>query len=196
MGKGDQFERDQSRLLSLWFTDGERDDIFWRRRVRRTRESPDGKHQLGDLASDDPVGFPLTKLFNIELKSGYSKSRKGKTVKNIPWDLLDIIDYGEGRSKRDPNFVLLDFWKQTSLDAELSGRIPLLIFHRDYHSAVVCVEMNTLLLIEDHVGLPKFPTVWLNLSDYGTRLVFVREEFFLSWLRPEVVIAMYNERKS
>ena len=96
MGKGESFEREMCRYLSLWWTEVKHSDVFWRSRVRATRKSPDAKHQLGDIKSDSPEGEGLMKVFSIELKTGYSVGKKGKTIKNVPWDLLDLIDYRKG----------------------------------------------------------------------------------------------------
>lgn len=77
-GKGSQFERDTCRELSLWFTEGKRDDVFWRSAgsgaMAKTR-SKVGKNtfgQYGDVQAVDPIGQPLIDLFSIELKRGYA----------------------------------------------------------------------------------------------------------------------------
>jgi len=205
MSKGDDFERDMCHYLSLWISNGEFSwplkkaadleekaypSIFWRNRTRRTILSPDGKHQLGDIMATDPIGHPFVKLFNVELKTGYSKTKRGKRVKNIPWDLLDLIDYAAGKVG---SFVLLDFWEQTKNDAELSKRIPLLIFSRDYHVPVVCIANHMVNKINDLVG--GFINDTLQFSPYGLKrnLVFFRADDFFKWLTPEIVELLYNK---
>lgn len=77
-GKGSKFERKISNLLSLWWTDGKRDDVFWRTSgsgARATARKKTGKStvgQYGDIGALDPIGLPLIDLFTIELKRGYS----------------------------------------------------------------------------------------------------------------------------
>lgn len=85
--KGSSFEREICKRLSLAWTDGERDDVFWRTSgsgARATCRFGRGKataNQYGDICATDPVGVPLTDCFVFELKCGYGR-----------WDLLDLLD--------------------------------------------------------------------------------------------------------
>jgi len=80
MAKGSSFERDICKQLSLWWTDGKRDDVFWRTsgsgaraKVRsKTGDKTFGQH--GDVQATDPIGQPLIDLCSIELKRGYNKA--------------------------------------------------------------------------------------------------------------------------
>lgn len=192
MGKGESFERDMCRFLSLWWTEGKHNDVFWRSRVRATRRSPDAKHQLGDIKADSPEGEGLMKVFNIELKTGYSVGKKGKTVKNVPWDLLDLIDYRKGSEDLEKKQII-KFWRQTVTDAEISERIPLLIFSRDYHQPVVCISNRLMNTLENHQGRYNNRLFCYEENDCE-KLVFVRAETFFAWLNPETV-KMMGERK-
>jgi len=77
--KGSSYERDVCRQLSLWWTGGTRDDVFWRssgsgaRAKVRGRANRDTAGQHGDVAATDPIGAPLIDVFTIELKRGYSE---------------------------------------------------------------------------------------------------------------------------
>lgn len=85
--KGSSFERKICKRLSLWWTGGERDDVFWRSSQsggRATQRAKSGKRtygSYGDIAAVDPIGEPLLKLFTIELKRGRSHGH--------PEDLVD-----------------------------------------------------------------------------------------------------------
>jgi len=75
--KGAEFERKISKQLSLWWSNGERDDIFWRSQqsggratIRRKKELTTA-NQEGDLTAMHPMGQPLIDLISIELKCGY-----------------------------------------------------------------------------------------------------------------------------
>ena len=193
MGKGENFERDQCRFLSLWWTEGKHDDVFWRSRVRATRRSPDAKHQLGDIKADSPEGEGLMKVFNIELKAGYSVGKKGKKVKNVPWDLLDLIDYRKGSEDLEKKQII-KFWRQTVTDAKISERIPLLIFSRDYHQPVVCIRDSLMDEFEQHNGTYKdrylmfYPEYFTDKDELKSEcLVLCRAEAFFEWLSPETV---------
>lgn len=86
-GKGSQFERQICKQLSLWWTVGERDDIFWRSSQsggRATQRMKFGKKTFGsygDVAAVDPFGQPLLEYWTIELKRGKSHGS--------PWELLE-----------------------------------------------------------------------------------------------------------
>jgi len=88
--KGSGFERQICKDLSLWWTDGERDDVFWRTPgsgARATVRSKGGLAtygQYGDVAATDPIGEPLLKFATIEIKRGYNRA--------TPFDLLDALE--------------------------------------------------------------------------------------------------------
>lgn len=85
--KGAQFERDICRQLSLWWTGGSRDDVFWRtpqsggRATTRRKGGKETYGHYGDILAVDPIGIPLLKFMTFELKCGY----KGTS----PMDLMD-----------------------------------------------------------------------------------------------------------
>jgi len=194
--KGGGFEREQCRALSLWWTNGEDPDVFWRRRTRRTGKSKSIRYQLGDILAEDAIGAPFFETFNVELKSGYSKTRSGPRIKNIPWDLLDVVDYNERMAQNKQRAIptILGFWEQTKRDAELSNRIPLLIFKRDYHVPVVCVGKDTVVLLEQYLGPLLVWVLKLSAFRLGVELVFVRSQSFFNWLSPEVVKVIHSKR--
>ncbi len=81
--KGNAFEREVCRKLSLWWTqdekDGPRSDIFWRtsnsggRATCRTKKGQQTKNSHGDICALDPIGQPLIDLITFEVKRGYSR---------------------------------------------------------------------------------------------------------------------------
>lgn len=95
--KGPQFERDFCTDLSLWWTDGERDDVFWRtagsggRATSRSKRGKTTKNHYGDTLATDPIGQILLDTFLFELKRGYSNCSvqdiidKKKNVQYIKW---------------------------------------------------------------------------------------------------------------
>lgn len=203
MGKGEDFERDQCRWLSLWWSDGEDPDIFWRRRTRKTGKSKGIRYQLGDIIAEDAVGAPFFETFNVELKSGYSRTRSGTRTKNIPWDLLDVIDYMEklAQNRQRKTSVIFEFWEQTKRDAELSKRIPLLIFKRDYHVPVVCVDKVTMGFLVEYLGSLPSEVQILKLcfrllnKENVDELTFIRSQEFFDWMTPEIVKVIHLKRK-
>lgn len=91
--RGGPFEREVSKKLSLWWSNGEHDDLFWRSSAsgaRATQRAKVGKRTIGhagDIAATAADSAPLTQLVNIECKKGYTT--------RSPYDL---IDYAPGNS--------------------------------------------------------------------------------------------------
>ncbi len=86
--KGSQFERDICTKLSLWWTYGTREDVFWRSTTsggRSTTRAKVGKRtagSYGDIAAIDPIGAPLLDLITFELKRGYSRYSPMDLIEN------------------------------------------------------------------------------------------------------------------
>lgn len=86
--KGSKLEREVAVQLSLWWTDGKSDAVFWRTSgsgARATNRGKAGKstaNSAGDLCFIDDVGKDLLRVFTFELKRGYNKA-----------DLQRFIDY-------------------------------------------------------------------------------------------------------
>ena len=94
--KGGQFEREFCRTLSLWYSKGELDDIFWRtsnsggRATVRRKNNARTFGQQGDVQAVDPIGAPLMRHLCFELKRGYSNHSFADaldcTILNAPQD--------------------------------------------------------------------------------------------------------------
>lgn len=128
-GKGSKYEREICVMLSKWWTDGKREDVFWRssgsgaRAKTRGRKGRKTAGQHGDVCAIDPVGEPLIDLLTIEIKRGYNKHT-----------IQDLIDRSASAA--------LQWWETTVEQAveshELSGSFAwLLIVRRDQRTAMV-----------------------------------------------------------
>jgi hypothetical protein len=126
--KGSTFERKICRDLSLWVSDGKRDDLYWRsamsggRATVRGKKGKDTNNQLGDITAVDPLGFPLTDRFVVECKH----------YKNLEWE---SFIYGKG-------FI----WKTWDIVCDISyrnKRFPFLILKQNGRNAVVIVDHRT-----------------------------------------------------
>jgi hypothetical protein len=146
-----------------------------------TSKTPNAERQLGDVTATHTIALPFIEVFNVELKTGYSKTKAGKKHRIIPWDLLDLID-GKGQT-------LLEFWEQTEEDAIRSERIPMLIFKRDYHTPVVCLFRKDIDELEDINGdCAVYPNLTLSLDSFYTRTISLYNfSDFFEWLCPETV---------
>ena len=92
--KGNSFEREVCKLLSLWWSGNRHDNIFWRsqssggRATQRAGKNLKTKGQHGDIAADGEAGIKLIDLFMIELKRGYNES-----------SLIDLLDKPESSAE-------------------------------------------------------------------------------------------------
>ena len=128
-GKGSDFERETCKTLSLWWTDGLRDDVFWRcsgsgaRATVRSRVGVNTAGQYGDVAATDPIGALLIKAFTIELKRGYSE-----------YTFQDLVD----RASKSGEQEWERFFAQAVENSERAGSYSwLLITRRDRRQALV-----------------------------------------------------------
>ena len=135
--KGGQFERDIARTLSLWWTNGERDNVFWRssmsggRATVRARKGQNTNYLAGDLTATDPIGAPLIESTVIELKRGYAR-----------WCILDLVD-----SKKPSSSVLAGFLDQVEEELKQAKvKSFLLICKRDGREAIVIFPIGILAI--------------------------------------------------
>lgn len=149
--KGGDYERDICRLLSTWWTDGARDDIFWRssgsgaRAKVRHRAGAGTAGQHGDVAATDPVGVPFVDVFTTEIKRGYSE-----------YTIHDLLDKLPGAGVQEWEH----FFAQAIESYEQAGSLSwLLITRRTRREALVWIPV--FIFQELHrVGAfsEKFPT--------------------------------------
>jgi hypothetical protein len=181
MAKGGNFEREVSKDLSLWWSNGERDDIFWHtggsgsRFTSRRKQNKDTAYQGGDITFTDPIGEPLIKMFSIELKTGYGSKRKSKAQRRkviTNWALMDFLDSNQGLP------IFGEFWAQSLEDAELSGREPLLIFRRNMMKRCIALWLTTFEIIVGVNPKPSDINLLILSVDWGDVIVLPLEPFF------------------
>ncbi len=169
--KGGNFEREICKQLSLWWSKGKTDDIFWRtagsgaRATQRQRRGT-GKTfgQDGDMQATNPIGQPFIDLFTVELKRGYKEAT-----------LSSLIDAPSG-AKLQP---FMHFIEQAHRSAKNAGTPYWLIIHkkdrretmiyypRDFWCAATKIK---LVNIPNTIGL-KLPSLRLQGgSVYGSPL--------------------------
>lgn len=192
MPKGGRFELEICSLLSRWWSNGDRDDIFGRTAGsggRFTSRNKTGKFtafQSGDVTFTDDIGRPLCQLFNIECKTGYSTRSKTKEgIKEVLWSPLDILD-----SKQNTP-VLIRMWEQCSEDSDKSGRIPLLIFRRHLRSPCIVFEKDPTyyMFSEYHGELEEGIELFVRTDPI---LIITSLKNFMDWISPETVCVIYN----
>jgi hypothetical protein len=131
--KGASFERQVAKELSLWWTHGARDDVFWRTnasggraRIRKDQRGLGTFGQYGDLQATDPLGQPLLDLLSIEVKKGYNRESAFQALDKRP------------RGGRMSQCQWEKFLDQTRADARDAGsRFWMLIHKRDARACMV-----------------------------------------------------------
>lgn len=120
--KGQNFEREICRQLSLWCSHGKRDDYFWRstnsggRATIRKRQNKETHGQYGDIRCDHPKGRKLLKAAVFECKKGYPIENLANLV-DAPFSRLSTTLYSQ--------------WvKQARRACRESGSVTWFIIHR------------------------------------------------------------------
>jgi hypothetical protein len=117
--KGGAFEREVCKVLSLWVSHGQRQDLFWRSAMSGGRATVHGRNvrQCGDVCAVAPEGHHLTDRYFIECK--HLKS-------------LDFSGLLEGRGK------LLKYWNIACAQAVKHELIPMLIAKQNNRPVILC----------------------------------------------------------
>ena len=176
--KGSTFERAICRTLSLWFSEGESDTIFWRSSGSgamakvRSKVGKSTFGQYGDIAAVHPSGLALTQCCILELKRGYKS-----------WSPLDVLDAKpKGRAIKPAKQKFEEFLEQINEDKRISG-IPYsaLIFQRDFRHIGIAVETPLLMKMRSHCGQWDFSYLRYKVKhDY----TFLTLDDFLEWSNP------------
>jgi hypothetical protein len=183
--KGGANERRIATKLSLWFSGGERDDIFWRtdsgsRGTTRGRKGKKTANAQGDIVALDAVGIPLLDVWCIECKKGYS-------------DKLDLLAMIDSRAR---HHEIITFWEQTLESAQAATAAPLVIIQRDRRKDVAVISQY--MFDEMYDWLTATPPASFNFIrvKYGTYDLIVMElENFLTLWPPSVYNTIYQEKQ-
>ena len=180
--KGSVFEREQCKLWSLWWTHGERNDVFWRSITSgamatiRSKKGQTAFGQYGDIQATDPIGQPLIDVCTIELKCGYPRA-----------SLADILDKKANAAQQQYEA----FIEQAMGDAKKSGSFSwMLLFRRMQKDPFIIMPIKLYKKLKDKGAFEEQPPVsirmkinlrrklkkkkYTSVSVYGLRL----EDFF------------------
>lgn len=154
--KGNKFEREICKLLSRWWTEGKQEDVFWRSAssgaigtTRHKAGKKSHKHYYGDVMAVDPIGKPLTDIFNIELKRGYNQ--------HTPYNLFD-------KPKKAKAPMWLQWFNQANDNWERSGAATWLIIAKRDGKIPICFMPESFLdtLLDFAIGFPLHPSISLR----------------------------------
>ena len=149
--KGSEFERYICKELSLWITQKERDDIFWRshssggRFSYRIKLGKSTYNQSGDITNIHPIGDTLLKYFTFELKF----------YKNVSlWHLLSDDTANKGNN-------IPIWWEKLKKDCSLKNKTPVLIVKRNYKPILMITNELFSDFLKKHFNL-SYKVKWNN----------------------------------
>lgn len=96
--KGSAYEREVCTKLSLWWTGGQRDDVFWRsagsgaRATNRAARGLSTAGQYGDIAATDPIGAPFINQITVEIKRGYRDANCHDMLDKLPTAKVQVFE--------------------------------------------------------------------------------------------------------
>jgi len=199
--KGPKFERDFCKELSLWWTYGEMDDVFWRtagsgaRATTRMKKGIRTADSYGDITSLRSNGKPLTKTVLLELKRGYTGKKGKKSTRYI--SILDLIDTPENKNrKKEP--VIMEWWKDAQVKRKEAGRKRVfIIFRRDRKNTCIMMSRSSFKQLEKINGPMIFPPYCWNWINYNGKefMVFTTDHFF-GWCDPASMGARVKKPKT
>lgn len=188
MAKGGNFEREIAKVLSLWWSEGLRDDVFYRshasggRFTMRRKSGKDTALQGGDITASDPIGEPLVREWSIEIKTGYGK----KTDSGISrWDTLDFLD------SRQKEPVLKKMWDQCKRDAELTNRQPILIFRRNGRSPCIMFSQKYFYKLMESFNTYENIGIGISFEEHFKQIIMPLQSFF-EWI-PDIRSALCSK---
>ena len=194
--KGSKFERDMCKLLSLWFSHGKRDDIFWRTAGSGARATVRMKNQgkmtadsAGDICAIHESAKPLTRKCIFELKRGYSQKNRSKGI-----SLLTMVD----KLVREKDPVLVEWFVKLNKELKDHDREHgFIIFQRDRKNACITLNLSTFqYLNERNPKKLKYalhcPAAHIYL--WNMQIVVLLLEDFLRWCQPETLTRKIKRR--
>lgn len=185
--KGSNFEITVAKELSLWWSDGARDDIFCRSITSgawATVRSKGGKNTAfssGDLSLLDPVGLPFAQLCAVEMKRGYT----GAT---------SVLSFIDGSQLLRNISIYKNFRKITNESKREGIKYPVLIFKRDRKKEVVVISEEFYNDIKEFRGGEYTPicVVIKNVPKFGN-LYLLPLKGFLAYAKPDVIKSIWNK---
>ncbi len=122
--KGNSFEREYAKKISLFLTGGQRTDACWRTSNSGGRATVNKSDtHCGDLCATRPEAEKFFSTFSLELKN---------------YKAIDFLHFNKEK------FILYDWWKQASDDALRSNRHPLIIFRINRKGDFLCTSDDVL----------------------------------------------------
>jgi hypothetical protein len=179
MAKGSDYEREIAKRISIWFSEGERDDVFWRtsqsggRATERYKRGSSTQNSDGDLSFIDESGACFIRYYLVEIKRGYNAQ-------------LDILNWIDGKS----NPILFDWFTKSKREKRRANRKQvLIIFRRDKKRSVVAIDGDHFRELQHHFGLLSGSVIKLerNASNIRKQIALIPFDSFFNWYDPAII---------
>jgi hypothetical protein len=215
--KGGQFEREICKVLSLWWSDDKREDLFWRtagsgaRATVRRKQGKKTADATADVMATHESSKPLTRVCCFELKRGFSskhkivknKKTKKQSVKKVAYGLevLSILD----KQPKHKEPVLIEWWKKLEYERKATKRrFSFLIFRRDAKQACIVMSYKTFEFLCKRNGVFDGRILSIHFSQLeksskiarsNESLCIIKLDDFLNWCQPKCFISMPRQLK-
>ncbi len=175
--KGSAFERRICSQLSLWWSEGKSDSLFWRtansggRATTRAKKSKDTKNAHSDIAATDPSSQPLMDLLVLELKRGYNR-----------YTIQDLIDKPKGAAEQ----IHEEWFRKVIHSSKLAGTPHwMVIVQRDRREALAFFPWR--LAEEVHISYEIPLKLQVKLQDVMMAIACIPLVELLRKVKPEQV---------
>jgi len=166
-GKGSAFEREIAKDISLWLTDGKRNDCIWRTAGSGAKSTvTNSDTMIGDLMAIRKEATNFFSRINVELKHYADLNFLGINNKN---------------------FKLEDWWKQVDGDSKRSNTIPLLIFRINHRGTWVAYRYHMIKLFKEGSLLLNNNFIQVYFKDIEETIYIETYESFFSKLDREKI---------
>jgi len=194
--KGGTFERFIAKKLSLWYSNGKSDCLFYRtassggRGTQRFKRGQPVVNSAGDLSFLDSAGEPFLKCCSIELKAGYKAATINKLFSSSKPELLSFFTQAHESAQQAGVPCWIVIHKQDHQSVMLYCNAGLVVaYNKVRHIVPGNIVIDTLY---DYI-LPKHQSVLLSvkIADVDTHVVGMRFDDFLTldptFFRPDLL---------
>lgn len=175
--KGSGWEREIGRILSMWWTAGERKDVLYRRDVGghfAFKYNLGKKGLSGDIMAIDPIAVLFQDAVSVEAK--FYKAEASILFEAVLGKRTQVLQW----------------WQQCEGDAISEEKVPWLIVKFNHRIPFIMMPNEFYMQTVEKLGMPKgvrtILFIKLHFEDtiYNT-LVTLKLEDFLNWCTPDII---------
>ncbi|MFB5623237.1 MAG: hypothetical protein ACE5RH_04525 [Nitrosarchaeum sp.] len=203
--KGNKFEIKTCRRFSKWFSNGERDDLFWHTSGSGATATNQMRNKsfamansCGDMCYLDAIGKPLCELALFEFKSGYTekikKDKNGK-LKKTTGKKISITDLLDSKNRKNEPLLIEWIRKAQNESKKHNRKHSIIVFARDRRSGCIVFHQNTWDMLSENNGRhfihPHDGVIcFINYKDLN--LVVLKLNDFFAWCHPKAFFEKIN----